>query len=376
MTAPKVTREQFQQDREAGLSMSQIAKKYGISERNLYKSKSRWARRGFSPEHDMTHEVPDGYHVKGTSTLYGDDGQVKAQWVKSNIDHARQAEMQREAIEAMADDLPRLSPRKAQRQKYRKDLMACYPIGDAHIGMLSWPEETGENWDLAEAERVQCGAMAELVERAPVTETATIVNLGDWYHFDNMDGVTTRSGHSLDVDGRYAKMVRVGVKVIRQCIESALLKHKSVHVINVVGNHDDTGAMFLSVCLANLYEKEKRVTIDTSPSAFQYFRFGLTLVGTHHGHSCKPDRLPGVMATDRAEDWGQTLYRYWWVGHVHHQSLKDYPGVTVETFRTLAAKDAYAHWGGYRAPRDMKCIVLHCEYGEVARHTVTPGMVE
>ena len=147
-------------------------------------------------------------------------------------------------------------------------------------------------------------------------------------------------------------------------------------MVNVVGNHDDTGAMFLSVCLANVYEKEKRVTIDTTPSAFQYFRFGKTLVGCHHGHSCKPDRLPGVMATDRAEDWGSTSYRYWWIGHVHHQSLKDYPGVTVESFRTLAAKDAYAHWGGYRAPRDMKCIVLHEEYGEVARHTVTPGMVE
>lgn len=376
MTMPKITKEQFQAEKEAGLPIATIAKKYGINERNLYRKKKEWARQGWSPEHDMTHTVPDGFHLKGTSTLYGDDGKPKLQWVKSNIDHERQEEIKREAIEAMAEELPRLHSRKAPKLKYRKDLMACYPIGDAHIGMRSWPEETGEKWDLQEAERIQCGAMAELVDRAPATESATIVNLGDWYHFDNMEGVTTRSGHSLDVDGRYAKMVRVGVKVIRQCIESALEKHKHVHVINVTGNHDDTGAMFLSICLANVYEKEKRVTIDTSPSAFQYFRFGRTLVGTHHGHSCKPDKLPGVMATDRAEDWGSTTYRYWWIGHVHHQSLKDYPGVTVETFRTLAAKDAYAHWGGYRAPRDMKCIVLHEEYGEVARHTVTPGMVE
>lgn len=376
MAETKITAEQLKAEIESGKSMTEIARQYGVSERVIYKKKSKMARQGWSPEHDMTKEVPDGFHLKGTSTLYGDDGQPKLQWVKTNIDHQRQEELMREAIEAMADDLPRLSPRKIPRQKYRKDLMACYPIGDAHIGMRSWPKETGDMWDLAEAERIQCGAMAELVERAPVTETATIVNLGDWYHFDNMEGVTSRSGHSLDCDGRYAKMVRVGVKVIRQCIESALEKHKRVHVINVVGNHDDTGAMFLSVCLANVYEKEKRVTIDTTPSAFQYFRFGKTIVGCHHGHSCKPDRLPGVMATDRAEDWGATLYRYWWIGHVHHQSLKDYPGVTVESFRTLAAKDAYAHWGGYRAPRDMKCIVLHEEYGEVARHTVTPGMVE
>ena len=142
------------------------------------------------------------------------------------------------------------------------------------------------------------------------------------------------------------------------------------------GTHDDTGAMWLSHSLAGMYRNEPRVTVDTSPAGFMYFRHGKVLVGCHHGHSCKADRLAGVMAADRAEDWGQTTHRYWWIGHVHHQSLKDYPGVTVESLRTLAAKDAYASWGGYRAPRDMKCIVLDEQYGEVARHTVNPDMVK
>lgn len=82
------------------------------------------------------------------------------------------------------------------------------------------------------------------------------------------------------------------------------------------------------------------------------------------------------MAADRAQDWGASTHRYWWIGHVHHQSLKDYPGVTVESFRTLAAKDSYAHWGGYRAPRDMKCIVLDIEDGEVFRHTASIARIE
>jgi hypothetical protein len=163
---------------------------------------------------------------------------------------------------------------------------------------------------------------------------------------------------------------------MRQCIESALSKHGRVRVINATGNHDDTTSLMLAICLANIYEHEPRVTVDTAPSAFHYFRHGRTMVGIHHGHSTKPDRLPGVMAADRAKDWGETLHRYWWIGHVHHQSLKDYAGVTVESFRTLAAKDAYAHWGGYRAPRDMKCIVLHDQHGEVVRHTVSAAMLD
>ena len=121
---------------------------------------------------------------------------------------------------------------------------------------------------------------------------------------------------------------------------------------------------------------EPRVTIDQSPAAFNYFRHGKTLVGCHHGNTCKPDRLPGVMAADRAKDWGESEHRYWWIGHIHHQSVQDYPGCSVESFPTLAAKDAWATSGGYRSARNMKCIVLHAEFGEVARQTVNPQMLE
>ncbi len=335
----------------------------------------RAAKSGHSPEHSMTRTVPDGFLVKGVSTMYKEDGTIAAQWVKSAIDRDRQEAIMREAFDAMAADLPKVAPRPAPNEGFDTSLMSCYPIGDAHIGMYSWGEETGEDWDLKIAERLHCTAMAHLVESAPRSEEAVIVNLGDWFHADNMEGVTTRSGHSLDMDSRYAKMASIGIKIMRQCIESALQKHKRVRVINATGNHDDTTSLMLSICLANVYENEPRVFIDTSPAAFHYFRHGKVLVGVHHGHSTKAERLPGVMAADRAKDWGETTARYWWTGHVHHQSMKDYSGVSVESFRVLAAKDAYAHWGGYRAPRDMKCIVLHSEYGEVARNTVNPAMV-
>lgn len=360
-------------------SQRAAAKELGLARGTIFNlvqaAKKRAAKSGHSPEHDMTHTVPDGFLVQGVSTMYKKDGTIAAQWVKSAIDRERQEAIMREAFSAMAEALPKVPSRPVPGGGFDSSLMACYPIGDAHIGMYSWGEETGEDWDLKIAERLHCTAMAHLVESAPRSEEATIVNLGDWFHSDNMEGVTTRSGHVLDMDSRYAKMASVGIKIMRQCIESALQKHKTVRVINATGNHDDTTSLMLSICLANVYENEPRVHIETSPSAFHYFRHGKVLVGVHHGHSTKAERLPGVMATDRAKDWGESEFRYWWTGHVHHQSLKDYAGVSVESFRVLAAKDAYAHWGGYRAPRDMKCIVLHKDFGEVARNTVNPAMV-
>jgi ribosomal protein S12 len=80
------------------------------------------------------------------------------------------------------------------------------------------------------------------------------------------------------------------------------------------------------------------------------------------------------MAVDAAEDWGQCEHRIVLTGHVHHDSVKDFPGVRVESVRVLAAADAWSYGAGYRSKRDMKRIDFHKEYGEVARQLVTPEM--
>ena len=73
------------------------------------------------------------------------------------------------------------------------------------------------------------------------------------------------------------------------------------------------------------------------------------------------------MAADRPEDWGNTEFRHWMCGHIHHWTAKEHPGVIVETFRTLAGKDAWHAGKGYRSRRDMNCIVFHAKYGEIQR---------
>jgi UDP-2,3-diacylglucosamine pyrophosphatase LpxH len=170
--------------------------------------------------------------------------------------------------------------------------------------------------------------------------------------------------------------VAVAVKVMRQCIESALEKHKRVHVINLPGNHDETGALWMSIALGNVYEREPRVTIERSPSLFAYDRWGKVLLGAHHGHACRVEKLAGVMACDRAQEWGETTHRHWLIGHIHHESKREFSGVTVESFNTLAAKDAYAANGGWRSGRSMQALVFHKEHGEVARAKVHAAMYE
>lgn len=346
-------------------------------ERTVKRVRDRAAKRGFSPEHDYTHPVPEGFLLRGESILYGKDGEPKLKWVKSAIDRDRQEELLREAIAGMSEDIPRAKPIKAPAH-VDDDLCVIYPVGDHHVGMLSWHHETDADWDVDIAEETLKQATDFLMDAAPSAGTALVVFIGDFLHYDSFTPETPTSKNTLDSDTRAPKMVRKAVTAMRYTIEQAARKHKQVNVIVEFGNHDLMSTVWIQELLRNRYENDPRISIDTSPKHFHYFRFGQNIVGTHHGHGVKPEHLPLKMAADRPGDWGETIWRMWLTGHVHHRNkieavvAKDYVGCTVESLRILAPVDAWAAQHGYDAPRDMQAIVLHREDGELGRHTFKP----
>lgn len=354
-------------------TVREAASELGISERNVYQAirrvRKQAARRGHSPEHDMTKTAPEGFTVKGTSTYYDDDGKVKGQWVKTEADKQAQLEALRDALHASFADIKPLPVIKSP-VKANKDLLSVIPLGDPHVGMYSWAAETGENYDTKIATQLHEDAVDRLALISPNAETGILLNLGDFFHADNMEGVTRRSGNSLDVDTRWADVLTLGVELMVRLIRRMLEKHKRVIVRNNIGNHDEHSSIMLAVALNAFFRGNKRVQIDTSPYPFWYYRHGQVLIASTHGDRTKPQQLAQLMPADRPIEWGETTYRYWYIGHVHHQARFEFPGVEVESFRTLAAKDAWHSAEGYRARRDMHCIVHHRNQGDLERHRV------
>lgn len=354
-------------------SERKAAEALGVTRAVIYRSRkaveAKASRSGYSPAHDMTHPTAPGFMVKGTSTLYDDGGNVRAQWVKTTIDQERQEELIREAVAAMCDDLPRLPARPKKGLDYNRALMNVIPWGDPHFGLHCWAEEVGEDFDLKIAKRDLCAAVDYLISQAPPAPRCILMNLGDFFHADNLAGVTSRSGNVLDMDTRLPKVIRVGVSAVRQAIESALSRHEVVEVVNAIGNHDDVLSMALSIMLANIYENEPRVVVHDSPTRRHYILHDKVLIGITHGDQTKDSDLPGIMATERPEWWGQSRHRYFYRGHHHQDKVNEYPGCKVEQMRTLAAGDAYAVGHGFLSGRDMKLITHHAEYGEVGRAT-------
>ena len=326
------------------------------------------------PPDEVVH-LPDPKTITKLSTLYDQEGNVTQQWIAEKPDAIAQVHIWEEFAKALAEDLPRAEPIKGPSHT-ADELMSCYPVGDHHMGMLSWDKETGDDYDLKIGEELLIGAIDHLVKSSPDATYGTVVFLGDFMHYDGFDAVTPTHGNILDSDTRFPKMVRASIRTMRYLIDRALQKHGEVHVVVEIGNHDLASAIFLMECLDNIYENDPRVTVDTSPMHYHYFTHGKCLVGVHHGHGVKMQDLPLIMATDQPENWGESEYRYWWTGHVHHDQAKDFKGVKVESFRILPPKDAYAAQKGYRSMSDMKSILLHSEFGEVARHTVNPRMLQ
>ena len=318
-------------------------------------------------------KIPDTTYcstVKSTSTLYDKNGNMIHQWVKSDVSKNQLKNLAKKFAAEYSNKLPKYKPTKCNsKDKYYKNL-AVYPIADVHMGMLSWIEETGKNYNTKEADKITRCVISRLMDRTPPCEECLILNLGDFLHVDNQVHQTERSGNVLDVDGRYAKILNIAIKLMRYIIEYGLQRHKKVTVINCTGNHDDLGSLWLSAALQNIYEKETRLTIINEPKFRHYYTYGNTLIGCTHGNDIKLKDLPLIMATEMPEKWGKSKYRYFYTGHFHHDIISEYGDCKVETFRAICPQDAFSVSKGYMAGRDMKCIIIDPEKGEIERYTL------
>lgn len=353
---------------------------------------------------EKPHYVPEGHELGGVSRLVDAAGTVTAEWSKTRVAGADEPPvpvppdflLDRSSVMRRGDGTTVV-----EWASYRRDAVAnwrliedavrehvaeyvrpaepvappppgmlldpnrltVYPLGDPHIGMLAWWGEVGESFDLRIAERELCECMRQMVDRAAPSEEAIVCNLGDFWHAQDDMQRTPQSGHKLDVDGRAAKVGKVGLAILRTIVDTALQRHARVRVRSIPGNHDPQSSFWIPLYLRASYEHEPRVVVEDGFAPYQFDVFGKVLLGWAHGDGCKLEALGEIMATDVPDLWGAATHRYWNTGHVHHWATKELRGCVVDTHRTLAGRDAWHHHSGYRSGRALKAITYHREYG-------------
>lgn len=376
MATAKITNEQLREELANGMTNKAIAEKYGMNIRNVELRRSKLAKSGeLHGNPGIKKLVPDGYMVKGTSTMIDAEGNEKIRWVKTSVDNERLEVLMEQAREAFCSELPKADSVNHSGNEVNSELMTLYPIFDIHIGMMAHRHESGENYDTNTAEKLMGSYFDHAISVSPASEKAVILVGGDFLHSDGLEAVTPASGHCLDQDSRYAKLVYVAIRSIRGAVEKMLKKHKEVEIQIIEGNHDQSGMIWLRAAMAAFYENENRVFVDTSPAIMHKTRFGSTLLGYTHGHTMKKaeGRL-AAMATDYRKDFGECEFVYCHSGHFHHATVTECTLGIDEVHPALASKDAYAARGGWRSYRQAAAIVYHKNFGEVGRHIYRPGM--
>jgi hypothetical protein len=318
------------------------------------------------------HAAPgEGYKLKGTSTLYGEDGKAKIQWVKTDAKIEELQRMQKAAFGALCADLKPISLVAAPRS-VSADLLTLYTMTDCHVGMLAWDKETGADWDLQIAENVLADTLIRMIDAAPDSEVGLLNQLGDFLHFDSMVPMTPTHHHVLDADSRAQKMVQIAVRILRRVIEHMLKKHKKVVIEMKEGNHDPMASIWLRVMFAHLYEKNPRVYVNQSPNPYTVYEHGQTLLGFYHGHLAKLTSLGELFSAQFREQWGRCPFVYIHTGHKHHVKEEERSGCKIIQHPTLAAPDAYAARGGWLSKRQATSMTYSKIKGEVSRGIFIP----
>ena len=290
---------------------------------------------------DSGNYVSGGEILKGTSTLYAEDGSVKQQWVKTDVEKQSILEAFANSIESMSGKIEPIEP-SSFNGTFDSDILVKIPIADAHIGLLTWHKEVGVDFDLDIAKGIYTEAMSRLVEASPHADTCLLLDLGDTIHTDDQSNQTKASKHQLDVDGRFDKLFDMTLHILCSMIDIALTKYPEVVFRKTRGNHDPDASIAIAAALEMRYSNEPRVTVERSPSIFWWYKFGKTLHFSTHGHTVrKQTALPEIAAYDCKSVWSDCDFVYIDTGHVHHQQILETRTAICESHNSLTAGDSY-----------------------------------
>lgn len=320
-------------------------------------------------------ESSEELSVIGKSTMRNAKGEVILEWVKTNKTQDDILRSLRAAVDTLKESIKPIKPIAKPLKFKNNKLCNQYTLTDYHLGMMSWSEETGADWDLKIAEDTLVKFFEAGILSSPNANECIFAQIGDFLHWDGLDAVTPASKHVLDADTRFTKLVRVAIRVIRRVINLLLNKYQKVNVLMAEGNHDPASSVWLRELLCALYENEPRVIIDTNPDPYYCIVFGKVCLFYHHGHKRSFKTLDSAFVGKFKKEFGNSEFVYGHTGHLHHDRIESNLMV-LEQHRTLAAKDAYASRGGYLSGRDSKVITYHKDHGEVGRIIVNINMLK
>jgi hypothetical protein len=299
----------------------------------------------------------------------GQNYQVKA-WLKRKVVSEQEA-----TIKELIDQIKAYTqPVLAYNYPVQTDHAVILNLYDAHIDKVCLLSETREEGSLekniATFEILFDSILAPAISYNP---ELIIIPVGHDFFNTNGNTNTTKRGTPQDTEVKSNKSFKVGVELLRRCIDKAAQVAK-VQVRVIFGNHSEDKDFYLGQVLSAVYENNANVDVITEDQELksQYEQYGVNLFGFAHGDTEIKNitQLPLLMAEQAKQKWADTKFRYFYLGDKHHKMeykflrTKDFIGCTVSFLRSVGTSDKWHTDNGYiGVPKTAEAHIWHKEKG-------------
>lgn len=357
-------------------SYSETARVLGRDKSNIHKTIKILEAKGEVPWLSKA-PIPSHIGVSKTTVQYNADGKVIQEWRRQNP----LENLAKDIVDGLCDKVRgrgKVSKTK-KTKKTRDDILFEIDLFDAHVGMYADEKETLDsdyNCDIAANRMIE--ATEALASRADNPNKCVLVFGGDMLHVDNRSNQTPRSGHVLDADGRYHRIVEYIIAASTNCVDIAARIAPEVEIVVLEGNHSEHSELWLGHVLKAYYSKSPNISVNVSPSPRKHLVWGDNLLLWAHGDRVAANKWPLIIAAEYSELWGKTKHRHLKCGHVHHKRtiapvvIDEQSGLVVEYLEALCASDAWHSRSGYvGSQKGAGAFEYHKTEGLLTRHYKT-----
>lgn len=332
-------------------SYSEAARQLGKNVSNLRKSIKLLEADGKVPWQSA---APTPAHLTvGKSTVqYDANGNVIQEWRRL----FPQAQGMQDFVDGLCNQVKAKgkAPKRKQRKTDTDEMLFEIDIFDAHVGMYADERETlDEDYDCDIAAARMVEAAEGLAARSNRPAKCVLVFGGDMMHSDNRSNQTEASGHVLDVDTRYHRVVEYLIRACRDVVAIAATVAAEVEIVVLEGNHSWHSEVWLARVLDAYYSQCPNIKVKSEPSPRKHMVFGDNLLVWSHGDKIAAQKWPMIVAAEFAKEWGATKYRHLKCGHIHHKKtiapvvIDEQSGLVVEYLEALCATDAWHTGAGF-----------------------------
>ena len=242
------------------------------------------------------------------------------------------------------------------------DKLLLIDIADLHMNLQASMFTTGNEYNCELAEKLFFYVIEDVLTRTKHYDFEEIVFCvgGDALNSDSISGTTTKgTPQTNDVHyyDAYEKLCEMTIKAID------ILKNKcKVHVIYVMGNHDEVTGYKLAKYIDAWFRHEDRVVVDYRPLPRKYKVFGKTLLCFAHNGDIK--KLPMLIADEAREYWSEVDTTEVFLQHLHTENVlfEDY-NMRIQRLPTISGKSKWCNDKGFSSKRQCKSFIFDLENG-------------